>query len=209
MLSGNFSIRILCKNINLNGRLIKIQTSNTFLSATSVIDKNNDIKTVYKEFNNSKKNFELNILKNINNIDDFQLKEYFDKIINTYDENTYFPIYDRILNNSDFVNFKEKDILKCLNLFKKQIINENNFLNLENIEVSLNSLHLKNDRFTYYLRKMFADFEKDYIEYNNSFDKRILVESYGVGGKNNDQKYNFNFIEPANFKYSTYQGNAK
>ena len=63
-----------------------MQTSNTFLSATSVIDKNNDIKTVYKEFNNSKKNFELNILKNINNIDDFQLKEYFDKIINTYDE---------------------------------------------------------------------------------------------------------------------------
>ena len=136
-----------------------MQTSNTFLSATSVIDKNNDIKTVYKEFNNSKKNFELNILKNINNIDDFQLKEYFDKIINTYDENTYFPIYDRILNNSDFVNFKEKDILKCLNLFKKQIINENNFLNLENIEVSLNSLHLKNDRFTYYLLKMFADVE--------------------------------------------------
>lgn len=186
--------------------------NNTFLFAKSVIDKNNDVKTVYNEFKNSKKNFELNILENIQKINDFQLKEYFDKITNTYDEENYFQIYNRILNNADFINFKEKDILNCLNLFKKQFKNENTFLNLDNIEVSLNSLHLKNDRFTYYLRKMFDefenDYEKDYIEYKNSFDKIILVESYVGGEKNNDQKYKFNFIEPANIKCSTYQENA-
>ena len=42
--------------------------NNTFLFATSVIDKNNDVKTVYNEFKNSKKNFELNILENIQKI---------------------------------------------------------------------------------------------------------------------------------------------
>ena len=52
------------------------------------------------------------------------------------------------------------------------------------------------------------DYEKDYIEYKNSFDKIILVESYVGGEKNNDQKYKFNFIEPANIKCSTYQENA-
>lgn len=182
-----------------------MQTSNTFLCATSyVIDKNNDVKTVYNEFKNSKKEFELNILKNIENISNSQLKEYFDKITTTYDEETFFRIYDRILNNSDFVNFREKDILKCLNLFKKQIINENNFLNLDNIEVSLNSLHLKNDRFTYYLRKMFDQFEKDYVKCTdlNPIDKKIIVEiSNEQLGENNDKRYNFNFIESTTFKY--------
>lgn len=178
--------------------------NNTFLFATSVIDKNNDVKTVYNEFKNSKKNFELNILENIQKINDFQLKEYFDKITNTYDEENYFQIYNRILNNADFINFKEKDILNCLNLFKKQFKNENTFLNLDNIEVSLNSLHLKNDRFTYYLRKMFDEFEKDYVKCTdlNPIDKKIIVEiSNEQLGENNDKRYNFNFIESTTFKY--------
>lgn len=181
-----------------------MQRPSTFLSASSIIDKNNDVRTVYKEFENSKKILECNIQKNINQLNDSQLEEYFNKVTKIYDNNTYLPIYDTILNNSVFVNFKKKDILKCLNLFKKQIIDENNFLNSESVEISLNSLHLKNDRFTYYLRKMFDQFEKDYVKCTdlNPIDKKIIVEiSNEQLGENNDKRYNFNFIESTTFKY--------
>ncbi|WP_029177507.1 hypothetical protein [Streptococcus suis] len=156
-------------------------------------DRKQDVKTVYNEYKANKQQF---INKIANCVKDDGLKTYFNRIVHDYDEKMYIDSVERVLKNRELI-FQNKDrILKTLKFYDKRNRSDCEFLNENNVEVYLNSLHVNNDRLAFYLKQLNDDYNDAYesVKISTTSGDLQFDLPHQLKGANHDKGYQIDFV---------------
>ncbi|HFR3480743.1 TPA: hypothetical protein ACHVAL_002269, partial [Streptococcus suis] len=103
---------------------------------------------------------------------------------------------ERVLKNRELVSQNKDKILKTLKFYDKRNLSDCEFLNESNVEVYLNSLHVNNDRISFYLNQLSDSYNDAYgsLKISTTSGDLQFDLPHQLKGANHDKGHQFDFI---------------